>query len=267
MAGLPVQRGLLVAGHPGHRHCAAELARLAVHARARRRLRKGRGIHARISQSSGSQLERADVEQQRARGIRVVGHVAAGELVGEPGVDGAEHRALPHAALATQPLDLGPGEVGVEHQAGALAEERLAPGGAELVAARGRAPVLPDDGAVQGLAGAGVPRHHGLALVGDPDAAERRPARRLVRFARHRPGDLPDLVRVVLHPAGAGEVLPELAVGAARRAARLVEDDGGGPGGALVDREDHSAGPYVERPAAAAPGGYRPATARSRPGG
>ena len=64
-----------------------------------------------------------------------------------------------------------------------------------------------------------------------------------MRLTRDRPGDLPDLVRVVLDPAGAGEVLLELAVGAARRPPRLVEDDGGGPGGALVDREDHRRDP------------------------
>ncbi len=95
----------------------------------------------------------------------------AGELEDQPRVDRAEHcRAGERAGaqprnVLEQPLDLGRGEIGVEHQPGARTHEPFVPGGAQLLTARGRAPVLPDNRAVQRLAAYGVPHAHGLALV------------------------------------------------------------------------------------------------------
>ena len=150
-------------------------------------------------------------------------------------------RVRVHAAVADQPLDLGPREVGVEHEAGALANERLVAGGAQLVAAGGGAAVLPDQRTVQRGAGRAVPGDDGLALVGDSDAGERGAvdAGGIERLMADAAGDLPDLVRVVLDPARAREVLPELAVGTAGDPAVAVEEEGGRAGGALVQREDH----------------------------
>ena len=54
------------------------------------------------------------------------------------------------AALGEQPLELGGREVGVEHEAGALPHQRLDAGGAQVVAARRGATVLPDDRPVAG---------------------------------------------------------------------------------------------------------------------
>ena len=50
-------------------------------------------------------IERVDVEQQRAAGVAVVGHVppAAGEPPDEPGIDGAEED-LAALGLAAQPV-------------------------------------------------------------------------------------------------------------------------------------------------------------------
>jgi hypothetical protein len=96
--------------------------------------------------------------------------VRSGELVDEPGVDGPEGRAgRVDVALADQPLDLRAGEVGVEHEPGALAHERLTSLLAELVAAGGGAAVLPHERAVERVAGLAVPGDDRLALVGDPD--------------------------------------------------------------------------------------------------
>ena len=119
-------------------------------------------------------------------------------------------RALAQALdVLEQPLDLGGGEVGVEHEARARAHQRLVPCGPQLLAARGRAAVLPDDRVVQRLPGGRVPDAHGLALVGDADRRELAPAHAGVgeRLAGDRLRDLPDLSGVVLDPAGPGEVL------------------------------------------------------------
>jgi hypothetical protein len=94
---------------------------------------------------------------------------------------------------------------------------------------------------VQWLARGRVPDADRLALVGDPDRGQipgTHPGI-LQRIAGERLGDRPDLARVVLDPAGLGEVLGELAVGAADRLGSLVEHEAGGAGRALVDREDH----------------------------
>ena len=171
----------------------------------------------------------------------------AGELEAEPGVDRAERRPAGLRALAQtldvleQPLDLGGREVGVEHEPRARAHERLVPGGAQLIAARGRAAVLPHDRRVQRLARGRIPHAHGLALVGYADRPELPLAHPRVRerLARERVRRLPDLARVVLHPAGPREGLGELAVGGADRLGLLVEHEAPRARRPLVDREDH----------------------------
>jgi hypothetical protein len=55
------------------------------------------------------------------------------------------------------------------------------------------------------------------------------------RVARGGELALPDLLRVVLHPAGLGEVLREFALGHTAYGAAGVNDDGAGAGGALVE--------------------------------
>ena len=120
--------------------------------------------------------------------------------------------------VVEQPGDLGGREIGVEQQAGLGRHRRLVAGRLERAAHVGRAPILPDDGVVDRLARAPVPQHAGLALVGDADGGDiaapqpgggQRLARRLDRRA-------PDVLRIVLDPAGGGEVLGELALGEAQ---------------------------------------------------
>ena len=117
-----------------------------------------RGSTPSSSQSSRVPAQLADVEEHRPRGVRDVGRVAAGELEHEPGVDRAEDGVAGGLDVAQQPLDLGRREVRVEDEAGALADELLVAGLAELVAARGGAPVLPDERVVDRLAGVAGPR-------------------------------------------------------------------------------------------------------------
>ena len=92
---------------------------------------------------------------------------------------------------------------------------------------------------VDGLAGVAVPDDGGLALVGDADGGHLGPAGH-VRQRGAGAGELgaPDLGRVVLHPAGAREVLGDLALVRRDGGAGLVEDDGTGRGGALVEGQD-----------------------------
>ena len=190
----------------------------------------------------------ADVEEQRAARVRRIGHVrrAAGQVPDEPGVDGAEgelalRRARARARnVVEQPLELGAREIGVEHEARLARDHRRMARGAQRVAQRRRAPVLPDDGRGDGRARRAVPQHGGLALVGDADGGEVARAdaglgERLVHDARLR---RPDLAGVVLDPAGLREDLPELLLRDRADRARMIEDEGAGAGGALIERED-----------------------------
>ena len=95
-------------------------------------------------------------------------------------------RARP-ATLSRIHATFVPGEVRVDDEAGALAHERLVAGRLEPVAELGGAPVLPDDGVVDRLAGLAVPDHRRLALVRDADGRD--VARSQVRAAERLDGD------------------------------------------------------------------------------
>ena len=140
--------------------------------------------------------------------------------------------------LVEQPADLGGGEVRVDDQSGLAPDQRLVVG---QLAATGRGPpVLPDDGVVDRLAGAAVPQHRGLALVGDAQGGQvAGPDAGVARAAAQTGQDrLPDHLRVVLDPSGPGEMLGEFGVAAADAPRLGVEDADRRPGRALVDRQD-----------------------------
>ncbi|GIU88045.1 MAG: hypothetical protein KatS3mg009_2560 [Acidimicrobiia bacterium] len=145
------------------------------------------------------------------------------------------------AALAQQPRELRRGEVRVEHEAGAGPHQRLVAGGRERVAGLGGAAVLPHDRAVARAPGPPVPHDRRLALVRDADRRDRpagvpAPPRHLVEGLERDP---PDVLGVVLHPPGPGEVLGELAVGRRPRRAAGVDGDRPDAGRPRVDR-DHT---------------------------
>ena len=115
------------------------------------------------------------------------------------------------------------------------------PARAQRRAGVGGAPVLPDDGVVDRLAGGAIPDDRGLALVGDADAgdvlrAERRPC--AIALAHGRDHGRPDLLRIVLDPAGRGIDLPQLLLRRGDRRERRVEHDRARRGGALVDGDE-----------------------------
>ena len=88
------------------------------------------------------------------------------------------------------------------------------------------------------------PEERRLALVRDPDRAQLRRADAGVRDRGLRGADDagPDLLRVVLDPARAREVLGELAIAAAANAQLVVDDEARRARRSLVDREDHVRG-------------------------
>src|SRR5690606_22283878 len=145
------------------------------------------------------------------------------------------------------PRDLGAGEVRVDDEAGAFGEERLQAIGLHAVAGLGRAAVLPDDGAMDRAAGLAVPDERGLARVGDADAGElaRVDPRRQQGVANGLERGAPEVLRLVLDPARIREMLLELLLADADRTKAVVEHDGAGAGGALVDGEDVALGLHV----------------------
>src|SRR2546428_2965602 len=138
-----------------------------------------------------------DVEDERSRRVRDVGRVrvAAGELPDEPGVDRAAHELaglgtlLRTSDLIEDPTDLGPGEVRVDHQAGALAHQLLVTVGAQSLADGRACPALPDNGGMARTGPPTPPHHRPLPLVrhSAPGDLSRIPSRPGERVAPHPP--------------------------------------------------------------------------------
>ena len=101
------------------------------------------------------------------------------------------------------------------------------------------APVLPDDGMVNRLAGPAVPEHRGFALVGDahrPDVPGGQ-ARAGQRLPRRGQLAAPDFHRVVLDPARPGIDLRQLLLGQRHHAAFFVKHNASRTGGSLIEGE------------------------------
>ncbi len=122
----------------------------------------------------------------------------------------------------------------------------------KLGAFRSGAAVLPDDGGVDGLAGGAVPHDHGFALVGDADGGQIAGARAGLGEDFDSATELggEDLIGVVLDPAGLGVKLLEFVLGDGDDGAGLVEENGAGTGGSLIESEDvgHGCGSAFRRP-------------------
>ncbi len=168
----------------------------------------------------------------------------AGGVPQHPRVHVAENQVAGIGFLASSldvvedPLHLGSGEVGGQRQAGGRVISVLPtalPG--KLVDDPVRPGVLPDDRVVHRLAGGAVPHDGGLALVGDTDCDDVLGDQ--VRLGQGCGADLtrvaPDLLGVVLDPAGPGEDLLVLALVDRDHIAGVIEDHAPGGGGSLVD--------------------------------
>src|SRR2546430_15196089 len=164
-----------------------------------------------------------DVEDERSRRVRDVGRVraAAGELPDEPGVDRAADELaglgtlLRTSDLIEDPTDLGPGEVRVDHQAGALAHQLLVTVGAQSLADGRACPALPDDGGIDRTARRTLPHDGRLALVCNADRGDlgRTETRTREGFAPARDGSREDLLGIVLDLNRSRVDMPDLEVG------------------------------------------------------
>jgi hypothetical protein len=185
----------------------------------------------------------SDVAQHRAAGVGDIGDetASAGEVPHQPGVDRADGQVVVDGdvAMLQQPRSLRAGEVRVEDQARTFSDQREVAGSGEVVTARCRPAILPDDRRAVRLAGRAIPRQDGLALVGDADGRHVRQADLVDDLAQRLCGNAPDLGGVVLDPARRGVVLGELPIGGHRRPA--VDEHGATAhaGGARVDG-DHA---------------------------
>src|SRR5258707_14601897 len=119
-----------------------------------------------------------------------------------------------------QPVELGAGEIRIEHQSGAGAHLGFDPALLEIGAMGRGSSVLPDDRSVERLSAAPPPQPGGFPLVGNPNSrnllrANVGIADRLADAAFDR---APDFAEVMLHPTWLGEVLAQLAGGTSRQA-------------------------------------------------
>ncbi len=170
----------------------------------------------------------------------------AGQLPDEKGIHSPEEqiprpRPLARALhMIEDPGKLGAREIGIEQQAGARAHHLLMPRLAQRRAGRGGAPVLPDDGAMDRAAGAAVPDHGGLALVGDADGGHLRAGDPgpLDDRAAGGGGGGPEVIRLMLDPTGIGIVLRELLLRGGNRSHVGIKEDRPARRCALVDGED-----------------------------
>ena len=224
-AGLAEQGRLLVAGDarsPGCRPAGRSRRPSRRSGRSTAAPRAGTTWARRTARTARRTRRASDVVEQRAAGVRRVGEVRpAGEVPEHPRVDGAEGEvgAGLDAALGQQPRQLGGREVRVEHEAGGAG----APG--RWPAARSssqRSAVRRSCHTMARCSGRPVRRSQTTVVsrwLVMPTAATgwSRRGRQLAEGRDHR---VPDVVGVVLDPAGAGEVLGELPVGPARPAPR-----------------------------------------------
>jgi hypothetical protein len=249
-ARLADERRLLIAGDTRDRQLPAKEPRLggAVHLAAVAHLREQLTRDAQQAQQLLVPALRTDVVEQRPRGVGDIGrvHASARQPPEEERVDRSEGEltALGSGAgtrhVIEDPRDLGGGEVGVEQETRPRPYELFGPRGLEARTFLGRAPVLPDDGAVDRCSARTLPDDDRLALIGDTErchpgcasgAATEDLLHRCLRVA-------PDLLRIVLDPARIAVVLRQCAPRDRHRTSRGIEDDGARRGGALIDGDD-----------------------------
>ena len=216
---LSEQGGLLVARHTGHRNTGLENRRrsLAIDFAAAFHFGHHRGRNMEKLKQFIVPLLRMNIEQHCAGSIRDVRNKfrPARQLPDQPGIDRSETELSTFSPLADtfhmiqNPAYLGRGKIGIDHQACLLLDHRSIPLCLQLLAIIGRTPVLPDDGVIDRETGFAIPYDRRFALIGNTDTSDM--GIRHIRFC-HRFLDggrlrVPDLVRIMLHPAGFREIL------------------------------------------------------------
>ena len=193
-------------------------------------------------------VQRVDVEQHGTAGVGIVGDMdlAAGQFPDQPGLHRPEQQLsrfglLPRVwHMVQDPFQLGGRKISVDDKAGLLTELLGQTTGLQLVAVGAGAPALPDDGVADRFAGVAVPYDGGLPLVGDADGCNVLGAGPDLVHGRQGYAQLggPDLVGVVLHPPGPGEILGEFLLCNAAHLSRLIEQDAAVGCGACIQCHD-----------------------------
>ena len=175
---LPDGRRLLIARHAPHADRRAEqptFAQLAGHGDD---AGQSRWRHAEEVAKPLVPAPRFQVHERGATGVAGVGRVVARQLEEKPTIDRPQPQPSAVAGrthvgdILHQPGHLGRAEIGVEQKAGRLLHKFLVPLVAQIFARARGAAVLPDQRRSERLARSCIPRHHGLALVGDADRGD-----------------------------------------------------------------------------------------------
>ena len=207
------------------------LTDFAIHPARRLDLGQQRARNLQIGQDVVVPVAPVDVVEQGAAGVARIGAVqrAAAQIPQQPRIDRPEGefaRFGPGADarhVIQQPRDFRAGEIGIRDQPGFRADRPVEPVRADHVAHRRGAAALPHDRVMDRLARLAIPEQRGFALVGD---ADRRHVRRAdLLLIQHRAGHValraPDVMRIVFHPAGFGEMLRRIPAARPRSAGRL----------------------------------------------
>ena len=141
--------------------------------------------------------------------------------------------------MIEQPSELGAGEIRIEHEPGLGRDHRFVADLAQPRADIRSAPVLPDNGAMQRLAGGAVPDERGFTLIGDADGGDVicRRARLAHRVAARRNSGRPQILRIVLDLAVGRKILREFLLGGGGDRHVGAKQNGAGRRRALVDCE------------------------------
>ena len=142
--------------------------------------------------------------------------------------------------MVQNPRDFGSGKIGVDQQAGLLPDIIADAGLFQPFTLLGGAAALPNDGVHHRLSGGFFPDDGGFPLVGDADGGHLsggKPGLFPGACQRHQLG-AQNVHGVVLHPAGLGIVLGQRILTLADDGTLLVENNGAGAGGALVESDN-----------------------------
>ena len=139
--------------------------------------------------------------------------------------------------VVEDPRKLGRGKIRIQPQAGFLHDRGLDARVLQLAAMFRRAAILPDDRLVNALAGFPVPDERGFPLIGNANTGDhlRTHAAGAQRIASHKQHRLPDVFRIVLHPARLRKLLWELLLGTGNRFATGAKNYAAAAAGSLVN--------------------------------
>jgi hypothetical protein len=141
-----------------------------------------------------------------------------------------------------KPLELGRGEIGVDHQSGARVHFRGEPLFLEPLAQGSAASTLPDDGVIHRLSRGTLPEQRGLSLIGEANGTDLAPGD--PAFAQdllcHCPLREPNVHGIVFDPARLWIYLLDFLTGSRTWVPLTIEQNGAGARRPLVEGKNIS---------------------------